>query len=286
MDWISTFQKAIDFMEEHLTDKISVDDVANEVAISSFYLQKSFKLLTDITISDYLKSRRLSLAGDELAVGDKKVIDIAYKYGYDTPESFSKAFFRFHGITPIKAKVESYRLKIFKPMIIHLSIDGGTTLDYVIERKPKLTLYGVHRTFTYDSAHQEIPKFWDEMIFPSETCKSKKLCGMYGISLDQNERKDSFIYYIADTLEAEKVPKGFEQLVVSEALWVVFRCYGPMPYALQSLNTRIFKDWLPAHPQYKVAFGTYVEMYTNGDINASDYYSEIWIPIQEKKPIY
>ncbi len=282
MDWISTFQEAINYMEEHLTDKISVDDVAKEVAISSFYFQKSFKLLTDISISDYLKSRRLSLAGEELANGNMKVIDTAYKYGYDSPESFSKAFYRFHGITPIKAKTESYRLKKFQPLMIHLSIDGGTKLDYVIERKSKLTLYGVHRIYAYGSAYQELPKFWNEMICLSGSGEGKNLCGMYGISVDQSEQKDSFTYYIADRIETEVVPKGFEELIIPEALWAIFRCYGPMPYTLQAVNSRIFREWLPGHPQYEVAFGIHVEMYTSGDTKASDYYSEIWIPIQEK----
>jgi AraC family transcriptional regulator len=283
MDWISTIQKAINFIEDHLTDKISVDDVAKEVAISSFYLQKCFKILTDITISDYLKSRRLSLAGEELSEGNKKIIDIAYKYGYDTPESFTKAFYRFHGITPVKAKTESYRLKQFQPLIIRFSIEGGTKLDYHIERKPKLKLYGVQRTFLYDTAYQEIPRFWTEILSASGAHKDSNACGMFGVSLDQNDEKDSFQYYIADIMNTEKVPRGFEPLVIPEAHWAVFPCFGPMPYALQNVNTRIFKDWLPSNPQYEVAFGTYVEMYSVGDTTASNYYSEIWIPIQEKR---
>lgn len=104
MDWITGIQKAIDYVEEHLTENIDYEETARRAYSSSFHFQRIFSIICGFTLGDYIRFRRLSLAGRELAEKSGRVIDVALKYGYDTPESFTRAFTRFHGATPTQVK--------------------------------------------------------------------------------------------------------------------------------------------------------------------------------------
>ena len=115
-------------------------DVARYVHISEFYFQKGFAMLCGFTISEYIRKRRLSLAGNEIAGSDIKIIDIAIKYGYDSPDSFTKAFTRFHGVTPTVARKKHTTLKSFAPLKLTIALEGGYLMDYKIERKKRLKL--------------------------------------------------------------------------------------------------------------------------------------------------
>ena len=104
MDWIQGVQRAVDYVEAHITEPIDYEEAAKQAYSSSFHFQRVFSILCGFTLGDYIRMRRLSLAGNELASSGIRVIDAALKYGYDTPESFSRAFTRFHGVTPSQAK--------------------------------------------------------------------------------------------------------------------------------------------------------------------------------------
>lgn len=135
MDWVNAIEKAIQYIENHLVEDITVKDVAKYVHISEFYFQKGFAMLCGFTISEYIRKRRLSLAGNEIAGSDIKIIDIAIKYGYDWPDSFTKAFTRFHGVTPTVARKKHTTLKSFAPLKLTIALEGGYLMDYKIERK-------------------------------------------------------------------------------------------------------------------------------------------------------
>lgn len=135
MDWVNAIEKAIQYIENHLVEDITVKDVAKYVHISEFYFQKGFAMLCGFTISEYIRKRRLSLAGNEIAGSDIKIIDIAIKYGYDSPDSFTKAFTRFHGVTPTVARKKHTTLKSFAPLKLTIALEGGYLMDYKIERK-------------------------------------------------------------------------------------------------------------------------------------------------------
>ncbi|MCL2765732.1 MAG: AraC family transcriptional regulator [Treponema sp.] len=122
---LKSLTKAIQFIESNLTNEITLDDVANHVYVSSYHYQRVFSLTTGITIGDYIRNRRLSLAGQELLLSKNRIIDIAMNYQYDSQESFTKAFTRFHGITPNSARKQSHRLKYFRPLTINIIIQGG-----------------------------------------------------------------------------------------------------------------------------------------------------------------
>ena len=166
MEWITALKKAIDFMEANLCNDISADDVAKEVCISSFYLQKGFAIVTGFSLMEYIRNRRLYNAAQDILKNEEKIIEIAYKYCYETPESFTKAFTRFHGITPREVCKNPSAIKTFVPLKIKITIQGGFTmdnLDFITETMEEFTVIGFEREFAFDQGYQLIPKYWDEI---------------------------------------------------------------------------------------------------------------------------
>lgn len=208
--WNEGIANAIAYMEENLTNEIRMDDVAAKACVSSFYFQKIFHALCGFTVGEYIRNRRLTLAGQELCATDVKVIDVALKYGYDSPDSFARAFTKFHGITPSAAKEKGSKLNSFAPLKIKLTLEGGTMLEYKIVEKAQFTVMGRARKFHTETSYQEIPKFWDEHMGGGE---SKVVCGMYGICLDSDGQ--NFDYLIADNyIPWNEVPEGYITKVI------------------------------------------------------------------------
>ncbi|MDE6952558.1 MAG: AraC family transcriptional regulator [Erysipelotrichales bacterium] len=136
MDGIQSIQKAVEYMEEHLLEKISYEDVAKQLYMSNYHFHRLFSMITGITANEYMRNRKLSMAGQELVMSNKKVIDIAYKYGYESPESFAKAFTRFHGVTPSMARYPGTKLQSFNRLVIKITVEGGIFMDYkIVEKK-------------------------------------------------------------------------------------------------------------------------------------------------------
>lgn len=285
MEWAEEISKAIEYMENHIMEDIKAEDVAKYVSVSSFYFQKGFSLLCGCTIMEYVRNRRLALAGSELIVDNTKIIDIALKYGYDSSDSFTKAFTRFHGVTPSMAKKGNAMLKSFAPLKIKLSLEGGYIMDYKIVKKESFTVMGVSRHFSYEEAKKVIPEFWKEHY---ENGYGKYVCGMFGINIDESMGNDEFQYMIADSYNPDmEIPEGFETKIIPEFTWAIFSCKGPMPESMQNVNTKIFSEWLPALRDYEFAAGYCIEMYDDASkypkgIADENYYSEIWIPIKKK----
>ncbi|MHB1154133.1 MAG: helix-turn-helix domain-containing protein [Eubacteriales bacterium] len=162
MDWIYVTQKAINFIEDNLTDDISNEAVAKYLYSSNHHFQRIFGIVTGFTISDYIRNRRLSLAGQELFTLKSKVIDVALKYRYDSPESFTKAFIRFHGITPSAARESNDNLKCFSPLTIQINVKGG----FIMTRKliPNIVkLCDVQsENYMFDSCMRTVMKAFNE----------------------------------------------------------------------------------------------------------------------------
>jgi len=285
MEWMEMISEAIQYIEQHITDELTIDMVASHVNVSPFYFQKGFAMLCGITVSEYIRNRRLALAGNDIATGDEKIIEIAMKYGYVSPDSFTRAFTRFHGVTPTAARKEKVMLKSFAPLHIKLSLEGGYIMEYRIEKKEAFTVIANAKTFSYESAKQVIPLFWQEHY---QSGKGQTVCGMYGINIDEKMGNDTFEYLIADSCSPEcEVPEGFITRVIPEFTWAVFPCIGAMPNALQDVNKKIFSEWLPALKDYEFAAGYCVEMYDDptkypNGTQDEKYYCEIWIPVKQK----
>lgn len=285
MEWTEAISKAIQYIESHITEDISANDIAKEVYISSLYFQKGFSMLCGFTISEYIRNRRLSLAGNELATSDKKVIDIALKYGWDSPDSFTKAFTRFHGVTPSMVQKNIGMLKTFAPLKIKLSMEGGYVMDYKIVKKEAFTVLGAAKTFSYEDANSKIPEFWKAHY---SSGNGKYVCGMFGINVDEQMEGDTFEYLIADIYNPVKdIQEGFITKTIPAFTWAVFPCKGPVSDTLQDVNTKIFSEWLPSLKDYEFAAGYCIEMYDDASkyqngTQDENYYCEIWIPIKKK----
>ena len=285
MEWMAIIGNSIQYMEDHITEDITVESVAKNAGVSSFYFQKGFAMLCGFSVSEYIRNRRLALAGNDLLVTDEKIIDIAMKYGYDSPDSFTKAFTRFHGVTPTAVRKDDVLLKSFAPLKIKISLEGGYLMDYKIVKKEAFTVIANAKTFPYEGAKEIVPQFWQEHF---QSGKGAVVCGCYGINIDLEMGQENFEYLIADPYDPQKeVPDGFVTKTIPAFDWAVFPCRGSMPNALQDVNTKIYTEWLPALKEYEFAAGYCVEYYddpTKYEKGTQDenYYCEIWIPVKRK----
>lgn len=268
---------AIAYIEENLTQDLDISKIAEKACLSGFYFQKIFFVLCGFTVGEYIRSRRLTLAAQELCSTDHRVIDVALKYGYDSPDSFSRAFTRFHGMTPSSAREKGRTLRSFAPLKIKLTLEGGTMLEYKIVEKAQFTVMGRARKFNTDTSYKEIPEFWLEHM---KSDLQKTICGMYGVCID-GDGKD-FDYLIADNyIPWEEIPEGCETRVIPAGTWAVFPCRGALPEALQSVNTKIWSEWLPSCKAYTLAGNYNIEMYAPPCENDEETYSEIWVPVKK-----
>lgn len=276
-NWIEGIQNAISYMEENLTEDIKVKDVAEKAYVSEFHFQRIFSALCGFSVGEYIRNRRMTLAAKELAASDVKVIDVAVKYGYDSPDSFAKAFIRFHGITPSAAKEKGAKLRDFAPVRITLSLEGGTMMEYKIVEKAAFTVMGKKRMFDMETSYQEIPKYWKEHF---ATGGGEIICGMYGLCIDSDGK--NFDYLIADNyLPWKEVPEGYETRTLPAGLWAVFPCKMK---TLQDTNTKMWKEWLPNCKEYKLGGNYNIEMYAPPcEEDRGESYVELWLPIEKVK---
>ncbi len=279
MDLIESLNAALQYIEAHLLDETDSEKAAKHVGLSRFYLERTFAALTCMSVSEYIRARRLTLAAQELISTQRKVIDLALEYGYDTPESFTKAFSRFHGVTPTSARRMSTLLRCQNPLAISIKMEGANMMNYKMEQMEAFTVVGVEKMFHMDTSMQEIPQFWGE--FDAKGL-SQQIVPMFGICFDA-DASGNFPYMIAEVLQPGKpVPDGMTTREIPAHLWARFACAGALPLAIQTVTKQIYSEWLPTNGIYEVAQNVEIEMYTEGNITSSDYYSEVWIPVKKK----
>jgi len=297
MTWINCIQRAIQAMETHLTEEDVIAQAARAAMLSPFYLERGFKMMCGFSLGEYVRNRRLYQAALEVLSGEERIIDIAFRYGYETPESFSKAFARFHGLSPLQLKKEPRRIRLFLPLKIQITIQGGNDMNFTVEEKPAFTVIGYERKFHFDTSYQEIPRFWDnvyaEKVLPlqkkgtadtdEERAIKQNAIGEYGVCVDDGAENGHFSYFIAGEFQGGDIPAGMQTYDFPALTWAVFPCRGPLPGALQSVNTKIFQEWLPNNPDYEIAYGANIEWYSDqGMPQDADYQSAIWIPVKKK----
>jgi AraC family transcriptional regulator len=289
LNWIAGIQHAIDYIEENLTQELDYEEIANQASSSSFHFQRVFGILCGCTLGEYIRARRLTLAGMELAASDIKVIDAALKYGYENPESFSRAFAKFHGITPSQAKTPGASLKLLSKLSVKLVMEGGLAMDYRIEEKAAFKVIEKVALFSTkgDSHLQEIPKFWER----SRTDGSiRTLCGfccgsefdgrILGVCYGDGCSAE-FTYSIASGYNGKTpVPEGFRIKEIPARTWAIFKCKGAIPDAIQDLWRRIYTEFFPTSdyvPKNEIDF----EAYPEGNLSSPDYESEIWVAVEK-----
>lgn len=296
MEWINCIRKTIDYIEFNLKDEILVQNIANEVGISALYLQQGFSCVTGSSIFEYVRGRRLYQAALDIQETDAKIIDIALDYGYETAESFTKAFSKFHGVSPSMVR-QGAPIKVYVPFKVRLEVQGGNQMNCKIAKMFGFKVIGFEKVFSSETSYEEIPKFWDEIcekyannIYQGNAPQNDfeqaiidNCIGEYGVCID-DMGENKFRYLIAGKYTGGKVPEGMTLYEFPSCEWAVFDCIGALPEALQTVNTRIFKEWLPGNEEFELCGNSTVEWYDciNGEKTDPDYHSAIWIPVKRK----
>jgi AraC family transcriptional regulator len=286
MDLIQSLQKAIDYMESNLLGPISYEDAADHVNYSNYHFHRIFSMTTGMTANEYIRSRRLSMAGQEITMSEMKVIDLAMKYGYDSPESFTKAFTRFHGVTPSVARRAGMELKSFNRLLIKIKLEGGKVMDYRIERKEPFTLIAkverFHNESIKEEGNTEIPDFWKESGRSGVFNVLKQHAtsdDLYGVCAPISKESSHFAYGIGMVHRGGEVPEGYTLWKVVPKTWAAFKCIGDSPACIGETWERIFTEFLPGS-DYTMLDDTDFELYA--DHLGSGCFCEIWIPVEKK----
>lgn len=287
MNLLESMNRVMQYIEDHLTEKIDSEVLAKTIGCSQWYLQRIFVSVTDISLSEYIRRRRLTCAAFDLQSTDAGILDIALKYGYQSPDAFTRAFKNMHGVTPSRSRELGTVLKAYAPITFVLSLKGVVAMNYRIEEKGKMRVIGKKKWFSMENGEQlqEIPKMWDELT--EEECgqlmelagdSEKKLLGLCAEMYD-----GGFDYWIG-TFSEKECPKDLGVLDIEAGTWAIFEAVGPMrplPSNLQVVTQRIFSEWFP-NSGYEHAPSPEIEAYSEGDMMAPDYKSEVWIPVVKK----
>lgn len=286
MEWLEKLNQSINYLEDNLSETISYEHAAQIACCSTFHFQRMFSYMAGIPLSEYIRHRRMTAAAFDLMNSDMKVIDVAMKYGYESPTSFNRAFQSVHGVSPSAARSQGVVLKAFPRINFKISIIGDAEMEYKIEKKEAIRIVGVKERFTMnvEESFAKVPVFWQEttrkgMIPQMCSVMNQEPSGVLGISacMDGNE----FDYYIGVASD-KPVPEGMSELVIPACTWAIFESTGPMPDALQNLQKRIYTEWLPTSG-YEYADVADIEVYPEGDQFSDSYKCEAWLPVVKKK---
>ena len=283
MEWLKRMCDSLEYMENHMEKDIDINEAARVACSSVFHFQRMFHMVTGVTVAEYIRKRRLTFAAQELASSNVKVIDVSLKYGYDSPESFAKAFRKVHGISPSAAREPGVNLRAFPPISFHISLKGDKDMNYRIIEKGAFKVLGKSiRVSTKDGENfRRIPKFWDECM---QDGSYEKLCSIangmssLGICMEFDQQQEALTYVIAIEKQQDSVVNGFVEKEIPASTWAVFESVGPIPGSIQKVWERIYSEWFPA-TGYEHAGGPELEVYPEGDSNKDDYKCEVWIPI-------
>ncbi len=285
MEWLDAMNKTIDYIESNITEKLDIEEIAKIALSSPFHFQRLYYMITGVTVAEYIRRRRLTLAAQDILSGEK-VIDVAYSYGYETPEAFTKAFRKMHGISPKAAREPGVSLKAYPKLSFHISVKGDVGMNYKIVEMDGFKIVGKKIKVTTENGENfiRIPKFWDEcnqdgtMDWMSGRVGKR---GVMGVCLDMgNFCEGHFSYMIAIEDNEEPLPEGYITEFIPPATWAVFESVGPLPDALQDVAKRIFSEWFPS-TGYEHDLAPELEIYTEGDVTSPDYRCEYWVPIKK-----
>lgn len=278
MEWINRMEAALDYMESTMEEPLNINAIAKIAYSSPFHFQRMFFMISGMTVAEYVRKRKLTLAAQELVCGSSKVVDVAWKYGYKTPESFSKSFRKIHGISPSEARRSGAPLKAFPRISFQLTISGDREVDYLIEKKESFTVIGKATTLACGNEGRTRQDFWGE-------CKSNGTIddiylesidtSLLGLTLNFDE---NFTYMIGCEQKSVTVSDTFTVTKIPSATWAVFPCPGPRPEAILNGFQQIYREWFPA-TDFQHAGLPEIEVYFTREIQNK---AEIWIPVVNK----
>ena len=295
MKSVQLLQQAICYMEAHLLDEINYEDVAKSIYMSSYNFHRTFSFMAGMTTNEYIRNRRLSLAGQELQSTDISVIDAAYKYGYDTPESFSKAFSRFHGVSPRQAKRKGTELHLFNPLVIKIIMEGGSIMNYRIENQSSQKFIAVVKAFPNeiinDDSDHSVPDFWGQcweknLIEPLKSLRPEGKRDLYGLCSPAAKNETHFNYGIGVLVDDDTDSSELDKLLADGyVLWetkpmdyVVFKCFGTDGDCISETWSKFYKEFLP-QTGYTQTDDTDYEIYF--ETGEEGLFCELWIPVKK-----
>ena len=281
MEWIERLNKTISYMEGHLTEEISYDELARMACCSTYHFQRMFAYIAGIPLSEYIRRRRMSLAAVELQSGEGKIIDIGMKYGYSSPTAFNRAFQSVHGIAPSIAQKGGTLIKSYPPISFKIAVKGGEELNYRTEEKASFRIIGVSQPLDkeIENNFMVVPQMWQKAATDGTLNKiiplmNQQPMGVLGVSVCND--KEEWKYFIAVSSSSE-IDNSLEEYVVPGCTWAIFSGTGTNR-SIQELQQRVVTEWLPTSG-YEFADAPDVEVYLNSDPDNAQY--EVWLPIRK-----
>lgn len=284
MDWITRLNQALAYIEEHLDGKIELEQAAKLAYCSTYHFQRMFTYLAGIPLSEYIRRRRMTRAALDLQNG-AKVLDVALKYGYESPTAFNRAFRGIHGVSPSNAKEPGVPLRSFPPISFVITIKGEVELNYRMEQKDAFRIVGMSAPLEkeIEKNFQTVPELWNKAASKGMLQKLIPLMngqpsGVLGVCACGE--KEDWRYWIA---VASDLPAGdFASYTVPAFTWAIFPGTGPMPGAIQELEKRVATEWLPTSG-YEFADGPDMEVYLTPDPKNAIF--EVWIPVRKASEV-
>ena len=285
MNWLNNLNTSLQFIEDNIMENITCEDVSKMAFSSHHHFLRMFFILGGINLGEYIRNRRLTLAASDIVSSDERIIDVAFKYQYNTAESFSKAFKRFHGVTPSEAKRKQPLLKSQPKLSFQVTLKGDQIMDYKIVKKDNLVFKGlVQEMTTIDGANfKEIPKMWDK-VMSSDICdimfSQMDELGVVGLCYDWKEEDQKFKYMIGVRNESAEIDNS-EVARFDSQTFAAFKSVGKLPKALQNTISQVFREWFPSS-NYEHSGGPELEIYPPGNPQDDDYVCYFWVPIKQK----
>lgn len=290
MGTIEKLNEALNYIEENLADDINFKEVARLACCSEYHFKRMFSFLAGVSLSEYIRRRRLTLAALELTKSTIRVIDVAIKYGYNSPDAFTRAFQSLHGITPSEAKNTGQLLIAYPRMTFQLAIKGGIKMNYRIVEKEPFRIIGIKKRvpIVFNGINLDIAAMWQSLDVETIT-KLKSLSNIepYGLlsasanfSEGRMEEKGELDHYIG-VVTTNDCLDTLAQLEVPALTWAAFTAVGPFPETLQDIWGRIYSEWFPSS-NYELAEGPEILWNEHKDVTIPNFKSEIWIPVARK----
>lgn len=282
MEWVERLNQSMGYIEEHLTDEIDYEQLGRIACCSAYHFQRMFTYMAGITLAEYIRRRKMSLAAVDLQGGDAKIIDVAEKYGYNSPTAFNRAFQSVHGIAPSAVRKEGVSVKTFPPVSFKISVKGAVEMDYRIETKEAFRITGISAPLfkEIEKNFKVVPDMWGKAAQDGTVQKlagmmDSQPMGLLGVSACNDE--EEWKYFIA--VSSSKKDDAFEEYIVPASTWAIFPGSGTNQ-SIQELEQRIVTEWLPTSG-YEYANAPDIEVYLNPDPQNAQY--EVWIPVVRKQ---
>lgn len=282
MEWIQHLNATVDYIEEHLTEDLSYEQIAQVACCSTYHFQRMFAYLSDMPLSEYLRRRRMTLAAVDLQSGAEKIVDLALKYGYQSPTAFNRAFQSVHGIAPSLVREQHAAVKSFSPIRFQMTIKGAEEMNYRVEEKPAFRIVGVSVPLKkeIEENFETIPGVWqrvceDGTIQILSGMMDTDLKAVLGVSACGEQEQWRYYVSVAST---QPLKEGLEEYTIPAATWAIFPGRGTN-LSIQTLLKRIVTEWFPTSG-YEYTNAPDVEVYLNPDPNDTQY--EVWVPVIKK----